>query len=309
MLFFTALSVVLIMLVYALPGFALVKSKLVKPDSISAFARLLMYVCSPCLVFYSITRNEFSWDLTYSMLIAFAIIGSLLLLGMVGFYLAFKKKCDNVKFRVYSIATTLANGAFMGVPVLEALFPNHPQVVAFSAMYSLSMNIVGWSLASYIISGEKRYMSAKKIFLNPATIALVVSIPFYAIGLQIPDLIFDMITLLAKMTTPLCMLIMGMRLACASFKSVFFTPGHYAIVAIKQLLFPLVAFLILLPLPIDSILKCSIYIIFACPVASVVLSFSEMIGKGQEHASSLVLLGTTLSALTIPLMSLLIGWL
>ena len=306
MLFLTALGVVSTMLLYALPGFLLVKTKLIKADSISAFAKLLMYVSSPCLVFHSITKNDFSWDLSFQMLTAFAILFTLLLISLLGFYFAFKKKCTDVKYRVYTVATTLANGAFMGVPVLEALFPNHPQAVAFSAMYSLAMNILGWSVASFIISQDKKYVSVKKILLNPATIALVVAIPFFAFEIALPDLLGDMIALLAKMSTPLCMLIMGMRLACASLKSVFLTPMQYLIVAIKQLAFPLVVFLILLPLPIDSILKATIYIILACPVASVVLNFSEMIGQGQEGAASLVLLGTSLSMLTIPLMSLLV---
>lgn len=306
MLFFTALGVVAIMLLYALPGFLLVKTKLIKSDSISAFARLLMYVSSPCLVFHSITKNEFTWDLTYQMALAFVIILTLLLIGLFGFYFAFKKKSHDVKYRIYSVATTLANGAFMGVPVLEALFPNHPQAIAFSAMYSLAMNILGWSVASFIISQDKKFVSVKKILLNPATIALALAIPFFAFNITVPTLLYDMIALLAKMSTPLCMLIMGMRLACSSIKDVFSTPWHYLIVGIKQILFPLVVFLILLPLPIDSILKGAIYIILACPVASVVLNFSEMLGQGQRPASSLVLLGTSLSAITIPIMSLLV---
>ena len=44
----------------------------------------------------------------------------------------------------------------------------------------------------------------------------------------------------------------------------------------------------------------------ACPAASVVLNFAEMLGEGQETAANLVLLSTMLSALTIPLMVLLV---
>jgi predicted permease len=44
----------------------------------------------------------------------------------------------------------------------------------------------------------------------------------------------------------------------------------------------------------------------ACPVASVVLNFAEMLGEGQETAANLMLLGTSLSVLTIPVMVLLV---
>lgn len=304
--FLIALGVVSTMLIYAMPGFILIKTKIVKKDQISAFAKLLMYVLSPCLVFNSLTRNEFSVDLVKEMLIGFAFIFLAFLLGLIIFFFIFKKKSDDVKYRIYNLATTLANCAFMGVPILEALLPDYPQAIAFSAMASLALNILGWSVASYIISRDKKYISIKKILLNPATIALVVAIPFFVFQIEIPDLINNMIVLLAKMTTPLCMLIMGMRLACASFKKVFLVPSQYLIVAIKQIIFPLIVYLILLPLPLAGEMKASIYILMACPVASVVLNFSEMIGEGQENASSLVLLGTLLSSITIPVMSLLI---
>ena len=304
--FLIALGVVSTMLLYAMPGFILIKTKVVKKDQISAFAKLLMYVCSPCLVFNSLTRNTFSMSLFKEMLIGFAFIFSAFLIGLITFFFIFKKKSDDVKYRIYNLATTLANCAFMGVPVLEALFPDYPQAIAFSAMASLALNILGWSVASYIISRDKKYISIKKILLNPAVIALVVAIPFFAFNVEIPDLINSMIVLLAKMSTPLCMLIMGMRLACASFKKLFLVPSQYLIVLIKQVIFPLVAFLILLPLPLADEMKASLYILTACPVASVVLNFSEMIGEGQEQASCLVLLGTLLSAITIPVMSLLI---
>ncbi len=305
--FLASLGVVFTMLIYAVPGFLLVKTKIVKENNISAFARLLMYVSSPCLVFSSITRNELSGQLVVQMLIALAIAMGIFLLGLVVFFFVFKRKSDDVKYRVYNLATTLGNCAFMGVPVLEALFPDYPQAVAFSAMFSLAMNIIAWSVGSYIISRDKKYISAKKIFLNPAVIALLVAIPFFAFEIQLPAVINAPVTLLAKMSAPLCMLIMGMRLACASFKGVFLRPSQYLIVAIKQIIFPLAVFLILLMLPLEPNMKASIYIITACPVASVILSFSEMIGKGQESAANLVLLGTSLSAITIPVMSLLIA--
>jgi predicted permease len=304
--FLAALGVVFTTLLFAVPGFLLVKSKLVKEGSISAFARLLMYIASPCLLFDSITRNEFSWELLLMLLLAFAFAVIMLLVGLLVFKLAFKKKSDDVKYRIFILATTLPNCAFMGVPVLEALLPDYNYAVAFSAMFSLAMNIISWSFGTYIISRDRKNISAKRIFFNPATVALVLALPFFFSNASLPSPIENAVILLAKMTTPLCMLIMGMRLACVSLKGVFLTPQNYLIIAIKQILFPLAVFFILLLLPLDSGMKSSIYIITACPVASVVLSHAEMIGNGQKNAAYLVLLGTFLSIFTIPVMSLLL---
>jgi predicted permease len=194
----------------------------------------------------------------------------------------------------------------MGVPVLEALLPDYPQAVAFSAMFSLVMNILGWTLGSAIITNDPKYMSAKKIALNPAVLSLLIAIPLFVTGMELPKELADMIALLARMTTPLCMLIMGMRLATMSVKKVFAVPAQYLIIAAKQLVLPLIALLLLRIFPVDENLRISVYIMVACPVASVVLNFAEMLGEGQETAANLMLLGTSLSVLTIPVMVLLV---
>ena len=92
--FFAALTTVGVMLFYAVPGFLLVKSNLVKSDGISNFAKLLMYVCSPMLVIYSFLNISFSWTLVRNMLIAFAFAMSVMLIFVVVFARIFKNKED-----------------------------------------------------------------------------------------------------------------------------------------------------------------------------------------------------------------------
>lgn len=303
--FFAALTTVGVMLFYAVPGFLLVKTRLVGSEGISNFAKLLMYVCSPMLVIYSFVNIEFSWALAGKMGIAFVFAISVMILVVLLFSHIFKGQSD-AKYKIYTLATVFPNCAFMGVPILQAVLPDYPEALAFSVMFSMALNISAWTIGSYIITGDKKYIGIKKVVLNPQVFALLVAIPLFVLGVKLPTQIDSMITLLGKMTTPLCMLIMGMRLATTPIKGIFLKPMQYLIILIKQIALPLLVFLILLPLPLDQNMKNSMYIIFACPVASVILSFAEMLGKGQRDAANMVLLGTALSALTIPIMCLLI---
>lgn len=305
--FFIALSTVSVMLLYACPGFLLVKSGLVKSSAISDFAKLLMYVCQPMLIIYSFMRVEFSLDILKEMLFVFVFIFLLLVTGLLLFrFVFFRKKASDVKYRIYTLATSFANCAFMGVPILEALLPEYPNAMAFSAMFSLAMNVLGWTLASSIITNDKKYMSVKKIVLNPAVLALTVAVPLFVTGAELPVVLSDMVILLGRMTTPMCMIIMGMRLATSEIRSVVNSPMQYFIIGIKQVVLPLIAFFLLTLFPVSDELRASVYIMFACPVASVVLNFSEILGEGQKTAANLVLLGTGLSAITIPLMVLIL---
>lgn len=305
--FFAALATVAVMLLYACPGFIMVKTKLVKGAAIADFAKLLMYVCQPALTIYSLLQVDFSLDMLGDMLFVFFFVLLLYAAGLLFFrFVLFGKKGSDIRYRIYSLALCFSNCAFMGVPVLEALLPGYPQAVAFSAMFALAMNVLGWTLASAIITNDRKYMSAKKIVLNPAVISLAAAVPLWIFGVSLPSQLDGMVTLLARMTTPLCMLIMGMRLATVSLRSVFATPSQYVIAAAKGFAFPLLALGLLLLFPAEPNLRASVYIMMACPTASVVLNFAEMLGEGQETAANLVLLSTVLSALTIPLMVLLI---
>ena len=304
-----AFSTIALMLLYAVPGFLLVKSGAVHKDHISSFAKLLMYVCQPALVINSITKVSYSPKTLGNLAVVFVFMLLSQGLMMTVAYAVFRKKTADPKYRIYSIATALANCSFMGIPLLEAILPDHPEAASYSAVASLALNILGWTLASAVISGDRKHVSVKKLIFNPTVLAFIAALPLFITGCSLPWQLPDALLLLSKMTTPLCMFIMGMRLATLSFKAVFGTPSAYAVIAIKQFLFPAVSFLILLALPVDPIIKASVYIMLSCPVASVVLNFSEMLGEGQKTAATLVLLGTLLSTVTLPVMMLFIGYL
>ena len=54
------IAAVATMLLYAIPGYGLVKFGKVKAEHIPNFAVLLLYICSPCLSINSFSRVEFT---------------------------------------------------------------------------------------------------------------------------------------------------------------------------------------------------------------------------------------------------------
>ncbi len=302
----TAFKTVAVMLLCAVPGFLLIKTRILKSESISTLAKILLYVCQPCLVVSALTGVEFSKKTAVDLLIAFGIIlvSELVMTGAL--LLIFRKKLGDARFRIYTVASCMGNVGFMGVPVIQALLPGNTEAVAFTAAASLALNVYGWTIASAVISRDKKYMSVKKIFLNPATVSILVAIPLFVFNVTLPFGIDEKVELIGKFSTPLCMIVMGARLACAKFRDVFLRLGNYLTVALKQLIYPLLVLAVLLILPLDKEMKSAIYIIACCPIASMVLNFSELIGKGREEAAGVLLLGTALSCLTLPLMILLI---
>ena len=74
MSFTVALSTVGVMLLYALPGFVMIKTKLLQSSAISAFAKLLMYICQPALIIYSFIKVDFSVKTLKEMIIVFVFV-------------------------------------------------------------------------------------------------------------------------------------------------------------------------------------------------------------------------------------------
>ena len=309
MQFSTTAINVLVMLAYAVPGYVLVKVKAVKQESISAFAKVLLYVCQPCLSVYSFQKVLYSPELFANMGIFAGLNLDIMLLILLVTYLVFRKRFADEKgpgYRACTIASCLGNVGFLGVPLLEALLPEYPEAVSYSAMFIVCMNILSWTIGSMILTGDRKYISAKKIFLNPPVLTLAISLPLFFTRTALPDVILAPVTLLGKMTAPLCMLIMGMRFATVAPRELFPDWRLYTTAATKLILMPMIAFLITHWLPLDYSIKATIVILCSTPTASIVLSLAEMYNTAQKTAANLVLTGTLFSMITIPLVLLIL---
>ena len=298
----------MLLMAYAIPGFVFVKIKAFGQESIGAFVKVLLFVCQPFLTLYSFNSADYSPRLLTAMLI-FLVLAILLQSGMMGLaYLFYKRKyAKDASYRVCTIATTLGNIGFIGVPLIEALLPEHPEAVIFSAMFVISMNLIGWTISSTVLTGDRKYMSLKRLALNPVTLAIIIAVPLFLTGTKLPPLLENSVALLGKMTTPLSMMILGMRLALTKFRFLFKDYKIYMVAIFKLLAFPLLGLASVWFLPIDHFVKITMVILCCCPTASFVLNLSELYDTGQKTAANVVLTSNIFCIFTIPFIMLLVN--
>ena len=306
--FLIALSAVAVLLLTAAPGFVFIKKNMVSRECMPGLSKILLFVCQPSLAIYTFSSVSFSLELIKSIgiFVLAAIAIHAVMLGAA--CLIIGKKFSDVKNRIFTIAVSFANCAFFGIPIIEAVFGEAASgLIVYTTVYALVMNILGWTAGSAIISSNMKHMKPIKILVNPSTIGVLIALPLFLFSITLPSELLNMITLLGKMTTPLSMLIMGMRLATMNPGDVFLSARGYITSAIKLVVMPLVAFLIIFAMPLSSEIKGAFYIMCSCPTASIVLNFSEIIGEGQKEAAGSVLLTTVLSIVTLPFMMLLLA--
>lgn len=301
-------SNVLIALLYMLPGFLLCKAGKVRPEHLSTTSVLLLYVCSTCMFVNALLAPDLSPDLPGKMglFILISLIGEVAMMFILRLFSS--KRRQDFNMRMLSVAPVMGNVGFFGLPVVRALFPDSPEAGVYSCMFNISLNVVAWTVCVFNLTGEKRYMSIRAALFNPSLISAAIGFILWLLKGKawLPAMLQDGIRTVGNMSTPLCMLILGIRLATLDFRTLFTTPIVWLISACKLLVFPLFCFLLVLPLPLDPVFKGCMLMLAATPCASITLNLAEMHNHGQKLAANCALLSTLLSIITIPLLSFLI---
>lgn len=306
-MFSIALSNVLVTLFYIVPGFLMKKYGKANEKHLGTISGILIYAGTPFLMLSAFTEMEFSWTYTADLLL---FLGVTLIIQAVFLVLLFilLRRRNTRKDRVMNTAAVMGNVGFFGLPIVRALFPDHPEAACFSAATMVSMNILVFTVGVYCLTGEKKYISVKNAILNPTVISFVVSILYYISGIRqyIPQVMVNAIASLGNITTPLCMLMLGIRLASTPFKATFSDPKVYLSAALKLLALPLFAYLCVLPFGFSTTFKTCAMVLLGTPTAAVVLSLAEIYDSETGFSSACILVSTLLCFITIPLLTLLV---
>ena len=234
----------------------------------------------------------------------------------------FKKSPDNLR-RVLQFGIVFANAGYMGIPVINDILG--PEYTIYVTVYIIWFNVFGFSLGRLIYTDDKKYISVKEIFLNPAVIPIVIGLLIYVTGLggtllscvggngfinQAVTIFYNVLTMLKNMVAPVSMMVIGARLADTSFKGLWRDKNVYIFSIMRLLLFPLIIFIILRALfafnIIDKTVMTIVLVLASTPAAALTTMFAELYDGDSAYAGKLVALTTLLSVITMPLVSLLL---
>lgn len=303
-MFLLILSNVAVLLVYMLMGFVLCKAKKAAVSHAKSMSGLLLFALSPAMIINSFLQLEYSHENIIKIVKCFVatLLIQILFFGVLYFIL--HKKYKDAKYRILTLGGVLGNVGFFGMPVVSGLFPDDPIVLCYSSINVMSMNLIVFTIGVFLITNDKKYVSLKSAVLNPTTLSILAALPLFFFNVQLPDIVESSIGVLAKMVTPMCMFILGMRLSAAKLKSLFTRPFVYATCLLKLVLFPIFAYLCVRWIPFfDDTLKATIVVLAAAPSGAVIESLAELHECEQELSANVVLLTTILSIATTPVVT------
>ena len=306
--FSVTLENVILTLLYLSAGFLLSKAKLVRAEHTSSISATLLYFCGPCMFIGALTDLDPSPALNLNMFLFLVITFATQVLCMLVIYLCLGSRRNSFTGRMAALASVMGNAGFFGLPIVKALFPEAPEAAAYSCIFCVSMNILAWTVGIFVLTNDKKYISLKAALLNPTVISVAGAIVLYLLKSKewMPSLLNRGIHTVGGISTPLCMLVLGIRLSTMKLKQLFSSPAPWFTSLGKLVAFPLFSYLAVLFLPLSAVFKASILILSATPCASIILNLSEIHQNGQKLAANCTLLSTLVSVVTIPLLSLLI---
>lgn len=287
-----------------MPGFILGKCNQFERASVTTITNILMCVGMPFLVFSKLMEMDV-YTLSISELLCCIglAVGVVLILVFVCKYVC----PDKTIYREFSFCSAFSNCGFIGIPLAAAVFPEQPKVAVFVSLFNVFTSFMLWTFGVYILTGDKKNVSIKKAIYNPITVAIVLGTLFSLIGCKGQySFICDYSSMLAGITTPISMIVIGYEFSKIHFMEVFTRKSSYWVSVIKLVVCPLITTLLLVMLGIvldfSSTFKEAMFIATAVPTAATASAMAEKYGANGKLCAEYTVVDTALSVISLPLM-------
>ena len=189
------------------------------------------------------------------------------------------------------------NTGFMGLPLIQAVLGT--EALVFATTPYILFNVLSWSHGVAVIGGRAN-ISAKKLLLNPGILGSAAGLALFFLNLRLPPLAGDAVHYLGSLNTPLAMVVIGAQMAGTDLAATFRSAKLYAASAMRLVVFPLTALLLLLPLHLDPLMYATYVILAATPTAGVTAIFAQQYQRDTAAAAQLITLSTLLCVATLP---------
>ena len=317
---FEMIKNVLVFVALAIPGFLLVKTKVLSHEQSGALSKILMYVGMPFMIVNSTIKVDFSKSSLWALMGIAAAVGVIFTLAM---FLVSKPATamerEEKTRGMMRFCSVFSNNGFIGLPLAAAVFSGNESLYMVVVIINIITNIMMYTLGIYLVSGDKKLMSWKKALFNPVLIGFIVGIILNLVGVRnieevlkaTPNLkpIVNFIGYLNGLVVPISMMILGMKMGGVKFLQLFKSWKTYYVSALKLVVFPMVIVGILFAcraifggdlFGFDMIV--GVFIAIGTPTAGLASAFSDHYNGDTENAVAFTLGTTILCVATIPLL-------
>lgn len=279
-------------------GYLAARRGIIPRPFLDGLAKLIMAVLIPLLIFANAMHGT-TWDMMIEssvimVLMACMYVGLIAVQAIVARLLGLTGNHS----RMYQATTIFGNAGFIGIPILLAAFPSH------GGIYVTLMSIVDqcflWTYGLYLTtpSGSGQSFSWK-YFINPALIAVVLSIVLIAAGITLPGPLEQSLLTIGHAATPLALIYLGALLYYSDWSVAAKTKEVYVGMVVKLLCYPLAFFYVAKALCSDLDAVRAITLLASLPTMAVIAMFAAAKHNDGDFALGVVLIMTVVSMATL----------
>lgn len=298
---YTLMQQVAVIFLLVAVGVAVRKKGIVSLEAARQFCNFVMMVVTPSML-VSVFQRDYDRELLVQMGFAAVLIIAFHILSAVAAVWLFRPRADGGE-AIERLGMVFSNCGFMGIPLITAAMGEVGRM--FAVVYIAIFNIYLWTHGVMLIRHSNK-LSAKEIFLSPGTLGAAVGIALFLLKIRLPTVLFDGVSFISAMNTPLPMILTGIFIADIPIKKTLTNLRVYAVAFLRLLGLPLVFLgLILLcgvrglPGATDQAIL-GVMISCACPAAIATMMMPARFGGDTAYAAVMIAVSTVFSIATIP---------
>ncbi|MSP36958.1 MAG: AEC family transporter [Deltaproteobacteria bacterium] len=259
-----------------------------KKINLTSVTELIVYLGTPSLVFSSLASKPL-----YAGDIGVLLSGILLIFAGVGLLIRIYFLLFRFSSRGFALPALFMNAGNMGIPL--ALFAFGPAGMQRATLLFVIITFLQYSLGIYILNGRGNWT---EIFRLPLIYATLTGLGFNLLQIKLPEILLQPIGLLGQATIPFMLISLGYRLH--EVESLQW--GHALGGALVRMVGGFAAANVAVYLIGAQGVNRQVLLLYgALPAAVINFVLTEKYRQDPALAASIVVIGTFLSLLTIPL--------
>ncbi len=278
-------------------GFVSGKVKLINKTGAKYLTNVVLYIATPCIMVQSFQNVKLSGNTIFNFgicVLCAVLIQALSVILCRGIFISKSKSRETV----LRFAGVFSNCGFMSLPLQHAILGD--EGVFYGTVFVAVFNIIVWSYGLVDMSGDRSNFKLKKIIINPGVLGAACAAILFFLRIHLPEIILSPIQYLAALNTPLPMLVIGYYLTKFNFKKSVTDPGIYGVSAVRLILIPCLALLLMKLFAVDAGILTACTIASSAPVAATTTMFATKFNRDVELSVGLVSTTTLLSIFTMP---------
>lgn len=206
------------------------------------------------------------------------------------------------KEAISQFGVIFSNTGFVGIPLVQHILGE--EYVFYVTVCIAALTFLIWTYGVYLVTGNTKEISLKKVFTNPAVVTLFIGFAFFLFSIPLPEFISSSLDTLGDVNTGLAMVVLGCYLGQTKLSLIAKDVRAYKVSFLRLVAAPLLTLLVLWLIPsslVPSDIKMVVLVTFSTPVGAMVAMLSQKYGANYEYGAGIVSLSTLLSLVTMPL--------